>query len=353
VYIPWLWQATVGQSAPGPAAVAFWTDKTIYFESTGVVVGRGGDYRIQPMSVGEEAGPVSPDGRYYVRQGPPRLVDLDTGAQRRLPGSAVLAWSPDGRQVLTVQYREDGVIEYGPDGKQLNDPRRADGVSVVDVATGSVHELASEHMDLYARGAFAPDARRIVVGTGDSPNPQTLKVIDAAGGGVRWSVPLGQNRMLAGSGAWSPDGRRIALFAFTGCAALDCDASAVEARRWRLEFLDAETGAELPGSAIPLAARPSRMLGWRYGIDPVVVLHEQHTKLVAVRPDGGPELLLDLPASVTDVDVPADLVKDGRFGGASSRPDPLAARWEVYPVPVLLVAFTALFLVRRRNRRRS
>ncbi|MEU2615325.1 hypothetical protein ABZ570_27670 [Micromonospora sp. NPDC007271] len=35
---------------------------------------------------------------------------------------------------------------------------------------------------------------------------------------MRWQVELGERRRLAGRAAWSPDGRRIALLAYDGCA---------------------------------------------------------------------------------------------------------------------------------------
>ncbi|MCG5445605.1 hypothetical protein NIE79_004062 [Micromonospora sp. NIE79] len=47
---------------------------------------------------------------------------------------------------------------------------------------------------------------------------QRLVVVDPAGGGPRWQVDLGDRRMLAGPAAWPPDGRRLALLAFDGCA---------------------------------------------------------------------------------------------------------------------------------------
>ena len=74
VYPPWLWQATVGQWPPGPAAVLFFTNRTRYLEETGVVIGRNGADRLVPMTVGEERGLLSPDGRSVRAAGPNRSI---------------------------------------------------------------------------------------------------------------------------------------------------------------------------------------------------------------------------------------------------------------------------------------
>ena len=101
---PWFWQATVGQWPSGPAAVLFFTNQTRYREDTGVVVGRDGAYRLIPMTVGEQRGLLSPDGRTYVRSGPEQL-DLITGDTRRVSGDdwkvRPLAWSPEEDSLLS------------------------------------------------------------------------------------------------------------------------------------------------------------------------------------------------------------------------------------------------------------
>jgi hypothetical protein len=359
VHVPWLWQATVGQSPPGPAAVMFSTDRTIYFETTSVVVGRNGSYRLLPLPIGQQTGPLSPDGRYAVVDSPARLVDLSTGDRRELPADRVLAWSRDGRQVLAARYRDDAVIEYGPDGRQLNDPRRPDDLMVVEVATGAVRPLVSEHLDLAAPGAFAPDGRHVVVAVGDRRAPDTLKLLDAADGTERWSAPLGPHWSLAGPGAWSGDGRRVAVYAFIGCVELSCSEIDVEVRQWRIEFVDIDTGLVLPNAAIKLPGEPITMLGMRHGTDPVVVVREPlgggewRTRLVAVRPDGGVEVLLDPPSSVNAIDVPGGLVEAGRFGGRAERPNPFAARPGAVAVAALVpVLVLAIVMLRRWLRRR-
>ncbi|HEX2774412.1 MAG TPA: hypothetical protein VHN18_18555, partial [Micromonosporaceae bacterium] len=115
---PWLWQATVGQYPVGPASVLFFTAHTRYFESTGVVVGRDGGYRLLPLGVGEGHGLLSPDGQWYLRPGIGRIVDLRTGDERRTHRPLhPLAWSPDGKLVLATRDNDDAVITYGPDNQ--------------------------------------------------------------------------------------------------------------------------------------------------------------------------------------------------------------------------------------------
>ena len=102
VYDPWLWQATIGQRPAGPASVVFFTSNTRYFESTGVLVGRDGAYRLIPLQVGEDHGLLSPDGRHYVRPHRGVLVDLTTGAV------TVTADQPVPADAVTTAVREAG-----------------------------------------------------------------------------------------------------------------------------------------------------------------------------------------------------------------------------------------------------
>lgn len=211
--------------------------------------------------------------------------------------------------------------------------------------------MRTEHT-LGAAGAFAPDGSRIVVAVLDTGRGPMLRMLDAAGGSVGWSFPLDANRSLAGPGAWSPDGGRIALLAFDGCAGQTCDEAAMAARRWRLEFVDARTGRPT-GTPVPVPGTPARMLGWRAGTDPVLTTAGP-SSLVAVRPNGQVEVLLAPREAVGGIDVPLDLLEEGRFGGPAPRPDPFAARWEAYALLLFgAVAVLALLapLIRRLRRR--
>ncbi|WP_410815711.1 hypothetical protein [Micromonospora sp. 050-3] len=360
---PWLWQATVGQRPAGPAALLFFTDRTRYFESTGVLVARDGAYRLIPIRIAEGHGLLSPDGRHYLRPQSGELLDLTTGRQRRAvkAGLHPYAWSPDRRSVLGTRNNDDQVISYGPDNQQLNDPEKPDDLLVVDPYQGTERVVAAGTFAVHNGAAWSPGGDLVAVtGSPDLParlaERQRLVVVDPAGGDPRWQVDLGDRRMLAGPAAWHPDGSRIALLAFEGCAGLGCTPEQTAARTWRIEFVDSTNGQAV-GQPLPVAASTSEIVGWRGG-DPVVTEvsgTEQHTDrqavLAVLSPSGGREVLVTGPVGSTDLMVPGDLLSRGAFGGSEPRPSPFAAPLWVYltlAVPMLL----AIALVLRRIRRR-
>jgi hypothetical protein len=362
VEIPHLWQAAVGQWPAGPggrAALLFFTGKTRYLESTGVAVGIDGSYRLIYQDIGEGNGILTPDGRYYVRAGL-RMLDLTTGEERQLSGDAIwgepLAWSPDGTELLIGVSNDDGVITYGDDATPDNDPDKLDDLVAIDMRTGERRFVAVGRLNSYTAAAWSPDGTRIAVegpvGRGDTG--RRLSVLDARTGAPVWTrdVPLTQG--LAGRGAWSPDGRRLALFAFDGCT-YDCDQAGYDARRHRVEQIDPTTG-EVVGAPVPLAGVPFRAIGWRGAGDLVFTYAPDgtghpHVALVALRPDGTVDTLVETPVGVSDVDLPDDLVRAGAFGGPAPQPSIWAAPAWAYliaAVPLLCV----LWLVRRLRRRR-
>ncbi|MFG1775825.1 TolB family protein [Micromonospora sp. NPDC049048] len=357
---PWLWQATVGQHPVGPASVLFFTAHTRYFESTGVVVGRAGGYRLLPISVGEQHGLLSSDGRWYLRPGTGSLVDLRTGDERpaHRPGLRPLAWSPHGGQVLFTRDNDDTVIAYGPDNQQLDDPSKPDDLLIVDPWSGAERVIPVGTFASHSRAAWSPDGSLLAVTgradpTAEASERQRLAVIDPVGGGVRWQVELGEQRQLAGRGAWSPDGRRIALLTYDGCARC-ADTAELLRRSWRIEYLDAATGRPVDG-VTPVRGSAVELVAWRNG-EPVVERQSQeadhakrHTVLAAVSAHGGEQVLLTAPGGVSDVEVPGDLLARAAYGGPEPRPSPFAAPpwwYAALAVPPLLVV---LALARRRH----
>ncbi|MGC4847740.1 hypothetical protein ACLQ3F_10900 [Micromonospora sp. DT15] len=362
---PWLWQATVGQRPAGPAALVFFTDRTRYFESTGVLVARDGAYRLIPIGMAEGHGLLSPDGRHYLRPQTGELLDLTTGRQRRTvkPGLHPFAWSPDGRRVLGTRNNDDHVISYGPDNQQLNDPEKPDDLLVVDPYQGTEQVVAAGTFAAHNEAAWSPRGDLLAVtGSPDVParlaERQRLVVLDPTGGGPRWQVDLGDRRMLAGPAAWHPDGRRLALLAFDGCAGPRCTSEQLAARSWRIEFLDTATGQAV-GKALPAGTSVSGIVGWR-GDDPLLRYvnrteadTDRQATLAALSPDGGREVLVTTPVGSTDLMVPGDLLTRAAFGGSEPRPSPFAAPLWVYltlAVPTLLVI---ALIVRRICRHRA
>lgn len=328
-----------------------------------MLVDRDGAYRLIPIRIGEGHGLLSPDGRHYLRPYFGELLDLTTGRQRRTVSTGVypMAWSPDGQQVLGTRSNDDDVISFGPDNQQLNDPEKPDDLLVVDPFRGTERTLDVGTFAAHTAAAWSPGGDLVAVtGSPDVPaqlaERQRLVVVDPAGGGPRWQVDLGDRRMLAGPAAWHPDGRRLALLAFDGCAGPRCTSEQAAARTWRIEFLDTATGQAV-GQALPAGISASGIIGWR-GDDPVLRYvseteadTDRQAFLAALSPDGGREVLVTTPVGSTDLMVPGDLLTRAAFGGPEPRPSPFAAPLWVY-LTLAVPALLAIALVVRRTRRR-
>ncbi|WBB67152.1 hypothetical protein [Micromonospora sp. WMMD812] len=363
VYDPWLWQATVEQRPTGPATMLFFTARTRYLESTGVLVGRDGGYRLLPLHIGEDPGRLSPDGRHYLHAGTGVLLDVTSGDVRRdvRPGVRPLAWSPGG--LLGTRNNDDAVITYGPDNQPLNDPSKPDDLLVVDPYTGAERIVPAGTFASYTAAAWSADGTLIAAAGPPTPADQLAQrerlVVTDSAGAPRWQVDLGDRRVLAGRAAWSPDGRRIALLGHDGCAA-DCrDDAQLAARSWRIEYLDAATGRPT-GAPVPLDGWPAEVVGWR-GADPV--LSWQHAAngsgearrdvLAVVSPDGGRQVLLTAPQGTSGVELPHDLLARAAFGGPAPHPSPFAAPLWIYALLALPPLLLAALLRRRRRRSRA
>ncbi|MEV4811582.1 TolB family protein [Micromonospora avicenniae] len=359
---PWLWQATVGQHPVGPASVLFFTAQTRYFESTGVVVGRDGGYRLLPISVGEGHGLLSPDGRWYLRPGQGSMIDLRSGDDRRThrPRLDPLAWSPDGKSVVATRANDDDVITYGPDNQPVNDPSKPDDLLILDPWSGTERVLPIGTFASHSRAAWSPDGSLIAVTGWVDPAAEVAQrerlVVADPGGGVRWQVELGDRRGLAGRAAWTPDGRRIALLAYDGCVLRCADLAESLRRSWRIEFLDAATGRPV-GDAIPVNGSAVEVVAWRDG-EPVVEQQsieedeaERRTVLTEVGAGGREQVLVTAPNGVSDLEVPGDLLARAAFGGPEPRPSPFAAPPWLYATLAVPSLLAALVLVRRLRRR--
>ncbi|MEU5782051.1 TolB family protein [Micromonospora lupini] len=352
------------RAAPGRSgALVFFTSRTRYFESTGVLVGRDGGYRLIPLHIGEDPGLLSPDGRHYLRPDTGELLDLTTGRQRRTLSTGIypFTWSPDGQQVLGTRSNDDSVITYGPNNEQLNDPEKPDDLLLVDPYRGTERVVDVGTFAGHTAAAWSPGGDLVAVAGWPDPAAsiaelQRLVVVDPAGGGPRWQVDLGERRILAGPAAWHPDGRRIALLAFDGCAGPRCTGDQVAARTWRIEFLDAATG-QVAGQPLLVGPSVTRIVGWR-GDDPVIQqvnaaerVEDRRATLAALSSDGDLEALVTTPRGSTGLAVPGDLLTRAAFGGPERRPSPFAAPLWFYLVLTAPPLLAAALLVRRRRLR--
>ncbi|MEV6816551.1 hypothetical protein [Micromonospora sp. NPDC051296] len=399
ISLPWMWQATVEQDPPGPASVLFGGGgfglRGIDFvdhEGKIAVVGRGGDYRMLLYggheSTAGEGVQLSPDGR-YVAHNPGddwlTVTDLTDASDRAYSGppdsdccASPIAWSRDGGTLVvldsTVESLDDRYRRIWESGSSVyGQPVTLSRLTLVDLGTGTTRVLLDglgdwESLRTASLAAFSPDGMRIAATVGNR-----LSLLDRDGRTL-WSRDLGPRRKLAGHGAFTADGSRIAVTDLEGCL-LDCDTAALAARTWTVTWLDAATGQDVTGPTLaPVQGQALRALGWRLGTDLVAVRYEAgggmiegagwndtgywesgRVQLIALRPDGTTEVLVDPPDEVWSLDVARDLLEAGAFGAPATEPRPFPARPLILLVavpPALLVAVVVgVLLLWRRHRR--
>ncbi len=216
-----------------------------------VVLGAGGDVYRRVDVAEDRAGPetqgdpapmlLSPDGLRVAVGGHDLMaadmavVELRSGGVTRHPltggrSALPMAWSPDGS---TLAFLTGAQPTSPHDGSR---PRGGD-FGLLDVGTGTVTTLPGGS-DVVA-AAFSPDGTELALQRADEGG--RLEVVDRRGNPRR--LLDGGGRHLAGSQAWSPDGRLLAL-----------DGSADE-----IAFVDAAGGSGPVPEVMPASGQ---FLGW-------------------------------------------------------------------------------------------
>jgi hypothetical protein len=358
---PYLWQQTFDAAPNGPVKLVFGTGHSLNLETALVLVGQDDSYRLIYLNPGDEAGTLSPDGRLLLRS---NLLDLATGRVRTLsrPVSSFWpsVWAPDSRTALGVIEHDDGVISYGPNNEQLNDPQHADEIVLVDVASATVRTLHTADTSSW-QAAFSPDGGRIAMNVGKSAQDQRLLILDVQTGAVLHSVPLTDRQQLAGPAAWTPDGSQVLLAHGDGCAwSAYCGANPdqPDIQRWHLQHVDATTGQITDDPARELRGWPS-LVAWRDG-DPVLQISAGYRlacETSALTASG----LRALPLSVAGHgcgDYARDLLERGGLGGRALAPSPWQAQGWAYALLTVTTLLTVtglvgVWIVRRRRGSRS
>ncbi len=316
---------------------------------------------------------LSPDGhRLAVING---IYNLSTDAVTALPptfGSYRIpqAWSADGRYLATVTYSDWWApAAYGS-------PTDAGDLDVVDTMTGGTTHITRVDVWLPIDGwiaAFAPDGR-LAYQTGNQIN------VASPAGTVLAHLAVPAGTRIAGKGAWTRDGRGIAVVGEGPCGCGKAYDS-----RWTLTTLDASTGAASSPAYYVDGVVGVRMLGWSPSNRPVVVAYDpvaaddldpgatpvsfrgpnrlsgledlddvESARVLALLPDSGSQLLSDA-FGAESVDVADDVIADGvsRAGDPPLLTESHLIGGAVLTLLVLLIGAPLIWAVRRRQHRRD
>lgn len=344
---PHLWQRTFDGDPNGPVMLTFTTGHSLNMETALVLVGRDGSYRLDYLSPTEEAGVLSPDGRWLLRE---NLLDLSTGDTRTLDtpltGFVPAVWAPDSRTAVGLVFPDGGGTSYGPDGKEIPGP--PDQMVLIDVASGSTRKMMEYQEARSWRAAFSPDGRKLAVLNTLPDADSQLTIMDIHGGAPPRTVTLTDRQWLGGPAAWTPDGTQLLIAANDSCAWVACETPA-----WHIQRVDVATGAITDDAVRGLRGFPT-VVAWRDGAPVVQQTRDGRggCETVTVTATG----VHALPLAVDNgrcADYARDLLEQGALGGPGITPSPWQAQWWVsLPIAVLLGALVmAVRLIRRRARR--
>ncbi|NUR69533.1 MAG: hypothetical protein HOU81_01810 [Hamadaea sp.] len=337
---PYLWQRTFGEDPNGPAKLVFETGHSLDLESSLVVVGQDGSFRLIYEDPGDWLGTLSPDGRYLLGD---NLVDLVTGRSRRLSPALSsnwpAVWSPDSRSAVAVVGRDDVVPTTGPNGERINDPIRLENIVIVSVPDGGVRVVHVAAAELF-RAAFSPDGTRLAITVGSDTQTKELLILDVATGVVQRTVSLGERQQIAGSAAWTPDGRQVVLTVSEESAQ----------QRYHLQQLDVATGTITDEAARGRPGQP-KLIAWRQGAPIFSVTDDDSCAIVRLPEDPNPETLPLRAAAHGCPSYPRDALEQWTLDGPPLEPSPWQAQnWAYVAVGLVVLAGAAVFRKMRRSR---
>ena len=141
----------------------------------------------------------------FVRGGGIFLTDVLGTATRQLTGGRddSPAWSPDGRRIAFVRYKENGIGDL----YLMN----ADGSNVVRRAAGSYSYYGGDPLG-YRSPTWSPDGRMLAVDHGNCYYDCDIFLLSADDNGM---PPL-RVAVMAAQPTWSPDGKKIAFVSLSG-----------------------------------------------------------------------------------------------------------------------------------------
>ncbi|MEV4413803.1 hypothetical protein [Catellatospora sp. NPDC049609] len=330
---PWL--PTHERKPNGPAVAAFTGGGASLFGRGGVVVGRDGSYRLLPAGDDGRPGLLSPDGTLLARPG--EIIDLRDGSVIGAGGGEAgrpVAWSPVGRRLLTVVLRlADGQPEDGALAPQY---------MVYDLDAGTMTLVMAAEIGAPA-GAFSPDGQRVAVVYGPAGGQQNLVVLDLPFGRNEILRPLERHQRLAGSAAWTPDGRSVVLVAADGCGWPDCRERPGDLKSWHLQYVDTfsrlneDSLIQVTDEQARRTGLPGELQGWHDGRPVLDVVGGGGPALVAAEPDGSARVLLAGPDGADDLSVPRLLAEQGAFASYAADPWQMQG-WVYVALPVLPAA---------------
>ncbi|MFC0530396.1 hypothetical protein [Phytohabitans kaempferiae] len=392
ISMSWPWTATVEQAPAGPAALVVDQQLDVpssvtFPETTIAAVGATANtYRALEFSGNVRAGTdglLSPDGARFVAES--TMHDLVTGRSYAMPGTNAttrfrpLAWAPDGGTLAVI--RETG-RPLDPETVVVGflDLASGDYQPLIDVTAQLVNDPGVYPGTPGHMAAFTPDGSRLAVQFGDKI---TVFTRDAATWG---SFVLSHDSQLAGKGAFTPDGRWIAVVSRAACCT-DQPGQARFSSRWRIRLIDPATGAQRPGWSLPEVSGVTalRLIGWWPSGEAVVAAYYpppgvsaawnpttadpnhdpwafpnyygsvSHVEVRALTVEGDSRELLNLPETVYGIDIADDVLTHGLVRPGGDAPiRPVRTGWLVAAITVAILLVTtpvAVVLMLRRQRR--